>query len=42
MGLKTGAGHVKFYPYEKGGGAKKRLAMLNGGKKRFRVVSAVA
>ena len=24
-------GNVKFYPYEKGGGAKKVLAMLKGG-----------
>ena len=24
-------GHVKFYPYEKGGGAEKVLAMLKGG-----------
>ena len=26
-----GGGHVKFYPYEKGGGRKKVLAMLKGG-----------
>ena len=26
-----GGGHVKFYPCEKGGGAKKVLAMLKGG-----------
>ena len=26
-----GGGHVKFYPYEKGGGAEKVLAMLKGG-----------
>ena len=26
-----GGGHVKFYPYKKGGGAEKVLAMLNGG-----------
>ena len=30
-----GGGHVKFYPYEKGGGAEKVLAMLKGGHKRF-------
>ena len=29
-------GHVKLYPYEKGGGrAEKVLAMLNGGHKNF-------
>ena len=28
-GYKTGGGHVKFYPYEKGGG--EVLAMLKGG-----------
>ena len=34
-GSKTGGGvgHVKFYPYEKGGGAEKVLAMLKGGQK---------
>ena len=31
-----GGGHVKFYPYEKGGGAEKVLAMLKGGHKKFR------
>ena len=36
-GYKTGGGgHMKFYPYEKGGGAGKVLAMLNGGHKKFR------
>ena len=31
-----GAGHVKFYPYEKGGGgAEKVLAMLKGEYKKF-------
>ena len=29
-----GGGHVKFYPYEKGG-AEKVLAMLKGGHKKF-------
>ena len=34
-GYKTeGGGHVKFYPYEKGG-AEKVLAMLKGGHKKF-------
>ena len=28
-------GHVKFYPYEKGGGAEKVLAILKGGHKQF-------
>ena len=28
-------GHVKFYPYEKGGGAEKVLAMSKGGHKKF-------
>ena len=28
---REGWGHVKFYPYEMGGGAEKVLAMLNGG-----------
>ena len=32
-----GGGHVKFYPYEKGGGGEV-LAMLKGGHKKFRVV----
>ena len=27
---------MKFYPYEKGGGAQKVLAMLKGGHKKFR------
>ena len=27
---------MKFYPYEKGGGAEKVLAMLKGGHKKFR------
>ena len=31
---KREGGHVKFYPYEKGGG--KVLAMLKGGHKKFR------
>ena len=37
MGLQNGrGGHVKFYPYEKGGGgAEKVLAMLKGGQKKF-------
>ena len=30
-----GGGHVKFYPYEKGGGAEKVLAILKGGHKKF-------
>ena len=30
-----GGRHVKFYPYEKGGGAEKVLAMLKGGHKKF-------
>ena len=30
-----GGGHVKFYPYKKGGGAGKVLAMLKGGHKKF-------
>ena len=35
-GLQNGRGgggrvHAKFYPYEKGGGAEKVLAMLKGG-----------
>ena len=37
-GYKTGGGgHVKFYPYEKGGGgvAEKVLAILKGGHKKF-------
>ena len=35
-GLQNGrGGHVKFYPYEKGG-AEKVLAMLKGGRKKFR------
>ena len=34
-GYKTGGGgHVKFYPYEKGG-AEKVLAVLKGGQKKF-------
>ena len=28
---REGGGHVKFYPYEKGGGAEKVLAMLKRG-----------
>ena len=32
---KREGGHVKFYPYEKGGGAEKVLAMLKRGHKRF-------
>ena len=36
-GLQNGrGGHVKFYPYEKGG-AEKVLAILKGGTKRFGV-----
>ena len=31
-----GGWHVKFYSYEKGGGAEKVLAMLKGGHKKFR------
>ena len=31
-----GGGHVKFYPYEKGGGSEKVLAMLKGGNKVLR------
>ena len=36
-GYKTGGGggHVKFYPYEKGGGAETILATLKGGHKKF-------
>ena len=35
-GLQNGrGGHVKFYPYEKGGGAEKVLGMLKGGHKKF-------
>ena len=35
-GLQNGrGGHLKFYPYEKGG-AEKVLAMLKGGHKKFR------
>ena len=30
-----GWGHVNFYPYKKGGGAEKVLAMLKGGHKQF-------
>ena len=30
-GYETGGGHVKFYPYEKGGWAEKVVAMLKGG-----------
>ena len=37
-GYKTGGGHVKFYPYEKGGGAEIFLTMLKGGTKSFGVV----
>ena len=33
-----GVSRVKFYPYEKGGGAEKVLAMLKGGTRRFGVV----
>ena len=32
---KREGGHVKFYPYEKGGGAEKVLAMLKGGHNKF-------
>ena len=35
-GLQNGrGGHMKFYLYEKGGGAEKALAMLKGGHNRF-------
>ena len=35
-GLQNGrGGHVKFYPYKKGGGAEKVIAMLKGGHKKF-------
>ena len=35
-GLQNGSGgHVKFYPYEKGGGMEIVLAMLKGGRKKF-------
>ena len=36
-GYKTrgGGGYVKFYPYEKGEGAEKVLAILKGGHKKF-------
>ena len=35
-GYKTGGGgHVKFYPYKKGGGAEKVLAILKGGHNKF-------
>ena len=37
-GYKTGGGHVKFYPYEKGGGREKALTMLKGGPNGFGVV----
>ena len=30
-----GGGHVNIYPYKKGGGAEKVLAMLKGGHKKF-------
>ena len=30
-----GGGHMKFYRYEKGGGAEKVVAMLNGGHTKF-------
>ena len=33
-----GAGHVKFYPYEKGGGAKKSFSHAKGGTTSFGVV----
>ena len=37
-GLQKGrGGHVKFYSYEKGGGAEKALAILKGGHKRFQL-----
>ena len=35
---KREGGHVKFYPYEKGGGAEKVLAMLKGDTKSCGVV----
>ena len=35
---KGGGGHMKFYPYEKGGRVEKALAMLKGGTKCFGVV----
>ena len=28
---REGGGHMKFYPYEKGGGAENVVAILNGG-----------
>ena len=31
---REGGGHVKFYPYEKGEGAEKVLAILKGGHKK--------
>ena len=38
-GYKTGGGgHMKFYPYEKGGGAENVLAMQEGGTKSFGIV----
>ena len=30
-----GGGHMKFYPYENGGGAEQVLAMLKGGYNKF-------
>ena len=33
--MKREGGHVTFFPYEKGGGAQKVLAILNGGLKKF-------
>ena len=35
---KREGGHVKFYPYEKGGGAENVLAMLKGTHKMFWIV----
>ena len=35
MATKRSGGHVKFYPFEKGGGAEKVLAMLKGVHKKF-------
>ena len=40
---REGGGHVKFYPYEKGGGGKQRFSHAEGGHKTFwRIFHAVA